>query len=385
MNNKIKIIVDDKIPFLNGVLETFCNVEYFPGKEITNEQIIDADALIVRTRTNCNSELLTGSKVKLITTATIGYDHIDTEYCDQNNIKWLNAPGCNSVSVKQYITAAILFLAQKEKFNPSDKTIGIVGVGNVGSKVKEVAEVLGMRILLNDPPKQRNEDQGAFCDLSKIIEESDIITFHVPLNRDGIDKTYHLADESFFDKLIRKPIIINSSRGEVIKSSALIEAKKNHKVQNLVLDVWENEPKIDLNLLELVDIGSPHIAGYSADGKANGTSVCVNAINKFFNLGLKADWYPSEIPDSSGGRKITIDCKGKTDLEIITEAVFYTYNIIEDSDRLKASPETFEKQRGNYPIRREFNNYELKLNNCESDINKKLITLGFKIVENYSK
>lgn len=382
MNNKIKIVADDKIPFLKGVLEPFCNIEYYPGKEITKEKIKDTDVLIVRTRTKCNAELLEGSNIKLITTATIGYDHIDTAYCEQNNIKWLNAPGCNSVSVKQYITAAILYLAQKEKFDPAEKTIGIVGVGNVGSKIKEVAAILGMRVLLNDPPRERAEGGEAFCNLQRIMEESDIITFHVPLNKEGKDKTYHLADENFFNSLTQKPIIINSSRGEVIKTSALLDAINKNKIKNIILDVWENEPEIDLKLLELVDVGSPHIAGYSADGKANGTSVCVNAINKYFNLGLKDDWYPDEIPNPLDGNVININCKGKSDLEIITEAVSYTYNIVDDYNRLKTSPGTFEKQRGNYPVRREFGNYNIILENENTVIVNKLEKLGFKSLNN---
>ena len=382
MNNKIKIVADDKIPFLKGVLEPFCNIEYYPGKEITREKVKDTDVLIVRTRTKCNAELLDGSNIKLITTATIGYDHIDVEYCEQKNIKWLNAPGCNSVSVKQYITAAILYLARKEEFDPAEKTIGIVGVGNVGSKIKEVADILGMRVLLNDPPRERIEGGEPFCSLQKIIEESDIITFHVPLNKDGNDKTYHLADEKFFNSLTQKPIIINSSRGEVIKTSALLDAIKTNKVKNVILDVWESEPDIDLELLELVDVGSPHIAGYSADGKANGTSVCVNAINKYFKFGLKDDWYPNEIPKPLTGDLIKINCKGKNDIEVITEAVNYTYNIVDDYNRLKLSPGTFEQQRGNYPIRREFGNYGIILENERKGINKKLETLGFNIINN---
>ncbi|MCB0742389.1 MAG: 4-phosphoerythronate dehydrogenase, partial [Ignavibacteriae bacterium] len=244
----MKIVADDKIPFLKGVLEPYADVEYFSGSKISKENILNADALIVRTRTKCNKDLMDGTKIKIVTTATIGTDHIDIDYCDQNNIKWLNAPGCNSTSVMQYISSVLLTLAQLENSNLAEKTIGIIGIGNVGSKIKKVAEILGMKVLLNDPPREREEGGNKFCSLDKIIKESDIITFHVPLNKQGIDKTFHLADETFFNKLEKKPIIINSSRGEVIKTAALKEAIKNDKVNSVVLDVWENEPNIDLEL-----------------------------------------------------------------------------------------------------------------------------------------
>ena len=379
MNNKIKIVADDKIPFLKGVLEPYAIIKYFPGSKISRDNIIDADALIVRTRTKCNKDLLDGTNVKIVTTATIGTDHIDLEYCEQNNIKWLNAPGCNSTSVMQYITSALLTLAENDNFNLNEKTIGIVGVGNVGSKIKSTAENLGLKVLLNDPPREKKEGSIGFSNLNKIMKESDIITFHVPLNKSGDNKTFHLADEQFFNMLEKKPIIINSSRGEVIKTSALKDAIKGGKVSKTVLDVWENEPEINLELLNLVDFATPHIAGYSADGKANGTAVCVNAVNDLFNLGIKTNWYPKDIPISASGNKIEIKCGNKSNQEIIKEAVDNTYKISEDDKILRNSPQTFEKQRGDYQIRREFNNYEVNVKDCESKVVKKLENLGFKV------
>lgn len=377
--SQIKIIADDKIPFLKGVFEPYANIEYYPGKDISHSIVKNADALIVRTRTKCNRDLLSGTKIKIVTTATIGTDHIDINYCDQNNIKWLNAPGCNSTSVMQYVASALLTLAEMGDFNLTNKTIGIVGVGNVGSKIRKVAETLGMNILLNDPPRERIEGSKEFCSFEKIVNESDIITFHVPLNESGVDKTFHLADEEFFNQLEKKPIIINSSRGEVIKTSALKNAINTGKISKTVLDVWEGEPDIDLELLNKVDIATPHIAGYSAEGKANGTSICVNAVNDFFNLGLKVNWYPENIPILESGNSVVIDCKNKTHQDLIKEAVVGSYNILEDDKRLRKSPETFEKQRGEYQIRREFSHYNLELRNCESKVNKQLKMLGFNI------
>ncbi|MBK7981594.1 MAG: 4-phosphoerythronate dehydrogenase PdxB [Ignavibacteriae bacterium] len=376
----MKIIADDKIPFLKGVFEPVADIDYYSGKEINSEIVKNADALITRTRTKCNEELLDGSSIKLITTATIGYDHIDTKYCEENNIKWFNAPGCNSGSVKQYITSALFTIAEKEKFNLADKTIGIVGVGNVGSKIQNVAEALGMKILLNDPPRERKEGGKNFCSLDKIKNESDIITFHVPLNKNGIDKTYQLADDLFFDQLKKKPIIVNSSRGEVVKTSSLKNAIKEGKISNVILDVWENEPEIDLELLDIVDIATPHIAGYSADGKANGTSVCVNAINEYFNLGLTKNWFPENVPIAKNGNEISVNTKNKSEQNIFADIIFSTYKILEDDMRLRISPQTFEKQRGDYPIRREFQNYIVKNILNDIELKNKLLKLGFQII-----
>ena len=380
MNNKIKIVADDKIPFLKGVLEPYANVEYISGNKISKENILYADALIIRTRTKCNSYLLEGTNVKIVTTATIGTDHIDIEYCEKNNIKWLNAPGCNSTSVMQYVSSTLLTIAENDKFKLNEKTIGIVGVGNVGSKVKRMAETLGMKVLLNDPPRETKEGSKEFCSFNRIMRECDIITFHVPLNKVGENKTFHLADEKFFNSLERKPIIINSSRGEVIKTSALKDAITKGMIRNSVLDVWENEPEIDVELLNLLNFATPHIAGYSADGKANGTAVCVNAVNDFFNIGIDTNWFPNNIPSSESGNNIEIQCKNKHDQEIIKEAVDKTYKISEDDKILRNSPKTFEKQRGDYPIRREFSNYEVVLTDCELDVVNKLEILGFKVL-----
>ena len=281
-------------------------MEYYPGKDITAEKVKDADALIIRTRTTCDEALLTGSKVKFIATATIGFDHIDTVFCDENNIKWTNAPGCNSGSVMQYIASALVQLSNKYNFSFSEKTIGIVGVGNVGSKVARLASLLGMKVLLNDPPRKRKEGKKDFVSLKTIQDKADIISFHVPLNLKGKDKTFHLFDNDFLSKTKDGSIIINSSRGEVVSTDTLKKGLISKKVKAAVIDVWENEPNIDLELLKQVDIATPHIAGYSADGKANGTAMSVQALSRHFNLGLD-DWFPENIPSPSKP-SFKIDC-----------------------------------------------------------------------------
>lgn len=378
MINRIKIIVDNKIPFLRGVLEPFADILYLSPKEINNETVKDADALIIRTRTKCNAGLLENSKVKFIATATIGFDHIDSSYCGLNNIKWVSSPGCNSSSVHQYIASALVTLAERKKINLADKTIGIVGVGNVGSKIEKFARAIGMNVMLCDPPRQRNEGNSNFISLNELVEKSDIITFHVPLNRNGEDKTYHLADEKFIQKFNSSKIIINSSRGEVVETSALKNALKNGLVSSAVLDVWESEPNIDEELLSLVDLATPHIAGYSADGKANGTAMSVNALVKYFNLELANDWYPNEIPAAGNSIIIDYDCDKLSEQEIISKVILHTYKIAEDDNRLRESVQTFEKQRGEYPVRREFHNYSLDLKNCSEATKEKLYQIGFK-------
>lgn len=378
--NKItKILADDKIPFLKGVLDPFVEIVYLDPSNINKVTVYDKDALIIRTRTKCNSELLEGSKIRFIATATIGFDHIDTEYCKSKNIKWINAPGCNSSSVMQYMASALLKIAYKKNINLDEKTIGIIGVGNVGRKVARLAKILGLNVLLNDPPRMRVEGNAGFVNLDELINKSDIITFHVPLIRGGIDNTYHMADEIFFKRFHNKKLLINTSRGEVIKTSDLKNAVKNKTIDGCILDVWENEPIIDKELLNIIDIATPHIAGYSADGKANGTSVCVNNINSFFKLGLKEDWYPHEIPLPQKPEHFNINCSDKLYQQIIYDIISYTYDIAEDDKLLRKSPSTFEKQRSDYPVRREFAFYKINLENGDKKIKNNLTKLGFKI------
>jgi len=372
----MKIIIDDKIPYIKGALEPFAEVVYLPGSQTTPEVVKEADALITRTRTRCNRQLLEGSNVKFIATATIGFDHIDTEYCREAGIQWTNAPGCNSGSVEQYIASALAVLSQKHNFSLSGKTIGIVGVGNVGKKVARIAEAYGMKVLLNDPPRERAEGKGAFVSLAEILEQSDIITLHVPLNMTGEDKTFHLVDDAFFAKAKKKPFVINSCRGEVVETEALKKASQANQIAGAVIDCWENEPDIDRELLDRVDIATPHIAGYSKDGKANGTAMSVQAVSRFFGLGID-DWSCQnvELPAST---EITVDETGKSTEEVLKKVVLETYDIHEDDERLRLSPGSFEKQRGHYPVRREFPVYSVTLGNSSPETMKRLKTFGFK-------
>jgi len=350
---------------------------YLDGRAISRNDLLDADALIVRTRTKCNGALLDGTPVKFIASATIGFDHIDTAFCDKRKIGWTNAAGCNSSSVQQYIAAALVHIANKLSLRLEGKTIGIVGVGNVGGKVERLCRMLGANVLLNDPPRERREGSGAFVSLDEILWQSDIVTLHVPLNREGVDKTFHLGDERFFSRLKPSQILFNTSRGEVLETQALRRCLKEKRIAACVLDVWENEPEIDRELLGLVDIGSPHIAGYSADGKANGTSMSVQAVSRFFGLNLN-NWTPATVPEPLQPL-IEIDCKGRARQEIFGKLVSHTYDILSDDRRLRQSPQTFEQQRGEYPLRREFPSFAVRLKNASDEITSFVKAFGFAI------
>ncbi len=374
----MRIVVDAKIPFLKGILDPVAEVVYADPAQITRDLVKNADALIVRTRTRCDARLLEGSSVRFIATATIGYDHIDTAYCESNGIAWTNAEGCNSSSVQQYIASTLMALAHGRGFTLAGKTIGIVGVGNVGKKVERLCRALGMRVLKNDPPRARSEGPSEFVSLDTIVHEADILTFHVPLNMAGEDKTYHLGDRQFLNHLRSPQILINTSRGEVLETGSLTESLRARRIAGCVLDVWEQEPNIDRTLLEFVTLATPHIAGYSVDGKANGTAMSVRALSRHFNLGLDS-WFPAHIPTPSQ-TVLNVECTGKKNEQILSELIIATYDVRSDDRRLRASPETFEHQRGAYPLRREFPVYSVTLDHATPETTSLVKEIGFTLV-----
>ncbi|MBO5308641.1 MAG: 4-phosphoerythronate dehydrogenase [Lentisphaeria bacterium] len=339
----MKIIADDKIPFLRGVFEPYCQVEYLPGAGISRKTLQNADALITRTRTLCTPELLEGTAVKFIATATIGHDHISPEL----TIPWSNAPGCNSSSVAQYIISALLQLDEQPL---EGRTIGIVGVGHVGSKVAAAAGALGMNVLLNDPPRQEKEGGKGFVPLDEVVERADFLTFHVPLKRDGKYPTYHLADKTLLNKMKEGAVLLNSSRGEVADTAALKEILRTGRIR-AVLDVWENEPHIDRELLALTAFATPHIAGYSTDGKANGTAMAVRAVAGVLNMEELKDFKVNGLPQPPV--PVISLPSGLSEKEAAKRAVTAAYDIRSDDSRLRQTPERFEELRGNYPLRRE--------------------------------
>ena len=336
----MKVIVDDKIPYIREALAQVADeVVYLPGASFTREAVADADALIVRTRTRCNRDLLAGSRVKFIATATIGYDHIDTTYCKEAGIQWTNCPGCNAGSVEQYVHSVLLLLKREKGLSLKDATLGIVGVGHVGSWVARMAKELGMRVLLNDPPRADRGEEG-FVGLDVLAKECDVLTFHTPLYKEGIYRTYHLVNNELLFSLKRKPYLINSSRGEVVDTASLLAALSAGKVKDAIIDTWENEPEINKDLLKAAYLATPHIAGYSADGKANASRMSLEALCKFFHIDASFEIAPPALP-----------CMDIPDDE--DEAFLQRYNPTHDSEWLKNAPEKFEWFRGHYPLRRE--------------------------------
>lgn len=377
----MKILADAHIPYLKGIAEQFGEVEYLPGNQFTKEAISDKHALIVRTVTHFGKDILEGTGVKLICSATIGFDHIDTRYCDAAGIAWRTAPGCNATSVEQYVTASLLYLADKYGFSLKEKSIGIIGVGNVGSKVETACRKLGMRVLLNDPPREEREvgqksggmEKSVFVDLETVKKEADIITLHTPLTKSGKHKTYHLADEYFFDTLDKKPFVFNSCRGSVVDNHAMKKALKTGKITGTVIDCWENEPDIDRELLQMADIATPHIAGYSADGKWTATKMSLENLNEFFEL----DVYPIKLMQLPQPNNPVIDLR-EVELDYqLAYAVWQTYNPMMETMNLKADPDKFYWFRSNYPLRREYGAYKVK--NADSRVVPILKQLGFDV------
>lgn len=344
----MKVLIDDKIPYIKAAAEWLLgHVDYLPGNAFAgSRQLAEADALIIRTRTRCN-EAMPGadSRVKFIATATIGYDHLDTDCLQRRGIAWTNCPGCNATSVAQYVRNAIL---QAPDTAPAP-TVGIVGYGHVGKAVRQAVEAIGCRVLLNDPPLEETSPipGETFISLQEIAKQCDIITFHTPLTAEGPHPTMHLANQAFFASLRRKPLIINAARGGVVDEQALLRAYSEGLVSQMVIDTWEGEPRINQELLSKAFIATPHIAGYSADGKSNATRMALRAVCRHFGIA---------IDDEEKFLALTAPPSLPADVQPSGDAVrdaLTLYDPLLDTARLKANPDTFEAQRGNYPLRRE--------------------------------
>jgi len=377
----IKIIADDKIPFLKGALDEKAEVIYLPGARITPEDLKDADGLVIRTRTRCDRSLLEGSRVSFIASATIGYDHIDTAYCEAAGIAWSNAPGCNSSSVQQYLVSALLYLALKRGLDLKKMSLGVIGVGNVGKKVKMAGEALGMKVLLNDPPRARKEGTEAFVSLDTLLEEAQFISLHVPLNRGGKDNTFHLVDWDFIGRCRKDAILINTSRGAVVDEAALKEGIRSSQLSDVILDVFEREPLLDPELLDLLCLATPHIAGYSLDGKARGTAMSVQALSRNFDLGLD-HWEVEDLP-KPGEAELHADASQEEELRLLWDLYRQSYDVSSDDHRLRSKPEYFEQQRGDYPFRRECGAYAVRLFQGYPELQKLLEKLGFSVLGDY--
>lgn len=341
---KIKIVIDKSIPFIKGVMEPYADVLYIEGRDISPYNIKDADALMIRTRTVCNAALLENSSVKIIATATIGTDHIDFGWCDKKGIMVSNAAGCNSGGVMQYVFSALYGTAARKYINLTNKTIGVIGVGNVGRRVEKMARYLGFNVLKCDPPREAEEGPFEFCSLEKLLHESDIVTLHVPLN----EGTYRMAGAGFFSKMKKGAVFMNTSRGDVVDEEALIKAIP--KLGPVIIDTWNNEPFINKKLMDLAYIATPHIAGYSYQGKQNGTAAAVRSIARFFRIKALYEFFPkTDLPENEA---VKLDLRGLNQGEIAA-VLQYNYPVFTDDFMFRLEPEAFDRLRSEYNYRRE--------------------------------
>lgn len=312
------LVVDRDIPFLEGVTDPWFEVRALPGKAIGPADVRDAAALLVRTRTRCDAALLDGSAIRLVATATIGTDHIDLDYCASHGITVASAPGCNAAAVAQYVRVALHTLG----LDRPGTTLGVIGVGHVGTLVAEAGRRRGMRVLLNDPPREAAEGPAGFTPLPELLAQSDVVTLHIPLWPENRD----FADAAFFAAMKPGASFINASRGEVVDEAALLDARP--KLDKLVIDVWKNEPDINRTLLAAADIATPHIAGYSIQGKMNGTTAVVRALGEAFDIDELKSFTVS-------GVTLPQD----------------PYDILQDDAKLRNHPELFEQLRSVYAYR----------------------------------
>lgn len=383
----MKIVADENIPYVKEAFSSFGEVVTLAGRRIGAGAVRGAEVLLVRSITEANASLLDGSGVKFVGTATIGTDHIDQEYLRSRGIVFASAPGSNANSVAEYVIAALLVVAKRKNVRLSGKTIGVIGVGNCGSRVAKKAEALGMTVLLNDPPLQRQIGDAKYRPLEELFD-ADILTLHVPLTHEGADATYHLVDETFLGRLRPECILINTSRGAVVDGDALLFSLDSGRIGGAVLDVWENEPSIDLGLLDRVNLGTSHIAGYSLDGKVNATAMLYEAAGQLLGIEQTLD-VRSLLPAPETPR---IEIQGPPDDEnTIANVVRSVYDIEQDSAALREvcslpAPQRgpfFDRLRKEYPVRREFHNTEVILPRSgeTSQLARTLAGLGFRVKE----
>jgi len=380
----MKTVCVHSMPLVEEAFGTLGDTVVLEGRSLTAADVRDADLLATRSTTRVDAALLEGSKVGFVGTATIGTDHLDIDYLESRGIRWCFAPGCNANSVAEYLAAALLCLANRHGFTLRGKTLGVIGVGNVGKRVVAKAEALGLRVLQNDPPRQRAEaPTDAFVDLPMLLAESDIVTTHVPMTREGQDATYHLANGTFFARMRPGAIFINAARGAVVQSEALMAAMDDARLSHVVLDTWEGEPNFRPELLNRVDLGSPHIAGHSFEGKVMGTVMVYQAACRF--LGVPPIWTPDALLPPPEVPEVSVEAAGRSDEEVLWEVVRQVYDIERDDARLRIDTADraahFDALRKHYPMRREFPFTRVNVANGSVTLLNTFNKLGFKVTE----
>jgi len=377
----VTIAVDRNIPLATSAFGGLGEVRLLETTAVTPGAVRDAAALVIRSETKVGRELLEGSAVRFVGSATIGTDHCDTGYLRERGIAFANAPGSNANSVKEYVLAALLALARRRGFALRRRTLGVVGVGNVGSRVAAVGRALGMTVLLNDPPRARVEGGREFLPLDALMD-ADVLTLHVPLTREGPDPTFHLFDERRIGAMKPGAMLLNTSRGAVVETGALCRALEAGRIAAAVIDVWEGEPRIDADLLRLATLGTSHIAGYSLDGKVNAVCIVRAALSAW--RGGAPGWNPAaEIPPAPVPQ-VTLPA-GEALERSLGRAVSAAYDIELDDRNLRGMLEVpgpdrgpyFMRLRTGYRLRREFSATRVTLAGGNPELEASIAAVGF--------
>ncbi len=377
----VVVVIDSKNPLLAQALGARCDVRVLPTAEITRSSLMDADAVVVRSETRVDAGLLDGTRIRFVGTATIGTDHVDTAYLAKSGIRFVSAPGSNANSVAEYLATALLVAGGRLGITLRGLRVGVVGAGNVGSRVARVCEALGMHVLLNDPPLARKTGDPLYRPLDELLD-ADILTLHVPLTRDGIDKTHHLLDADLLTRIKPGCILVNTSRGAVCETEVVRRALVTGHLRAAVLDVWEDEPRIDSGLLTQALLATPHIAGYSFDGKVNAARMMFEALNTLWHLGLA--WpVPAALPQPLC-REITIRNQGEGE-DTVRGILTGCYDIEADDARLRTTTAMntaeraaeFRRLRAQYPVRREFAATRIRCGASRHSLCTMLAALGF--------
>jgi erythronate-4-phosphate dehydrogenase len=370
----VKILVDENMPYARELFSRTGKVVAVPGRPLPSAELDDADGLMVRSVTKVNETLLTGKPVKFVGTATAGTDHIDEDWLHQAGIGFSAAPGCNAIAVVEYVFSALLLLAERDGFQLRDRTVGIVGVGNVGGRLQKRLQAWGVKTLLCDPPRAERGDQGEFLTLDELVAEADVLTFHTPLFKEGRYKSWHLADAALLMALKPDTILINACRGAVVDNAALLDVLKMRRDLSVVLDVWEPEPELSLELLDNVDIATAHIAGYTLEGKARGTTQVFEAWCNFIGQ-------PQQVPLSSllpTPEFSQINLHGPLDQPTLKRLVHLVYDVRRDDAPLRkvaAQPGEFDRLRKQYEERREWSSLQVI---CDDPASAEMLSaLGF--------
>lgn len=370
-----KIAIDSSIPYTKGLIDEIAVVDYVDRGNFVNDRIKDCDAIIVRSTINCNKDLLSQTNLKIVSTATAGFDHIDTKFCEANGINWANSPGCNRESVAEYVLSALARVLLRKGKNFKDiSCLGIVGVGYTGSALANLCKIIGIKTMFCDPIRAEKDGSSGFYSLEELAGNCDVISFHVPLNKDSKYPTYHMINASFLEKMQDSSILINACRGAVADTVALKDYHRRGKFSALIIDCWEGEPIIDKELLDMVDIATTHIAGFSADSKANSTLMSINNVLRFFGMKeLDMNLISLYNPENS-----IIDLNEIEEDKQIETAIISTNTLEKIDEELRLNPNDFEHIRESYHRPREFRAY--KVRNASSENSVILRQLGFEVL-----